>query len=153
MGGEVALNVALANPQRVAGLILIDSAGVEVPGHLLAGGDDVAHVRIFGFAQRGGDTDVDGVQLEHGREIGGGAEFPGFHQRAEDGAGNVPDIGIARVDAPDLLFGDVDSGDGETGLGEFDGKGEAYVSETDDSDARPAAADLFSQNFRGGCGG
>lgn len=32
MGGEVALNVAVANPQRVAGLILIDSAGVEVPG-------------------------------------------------------------------------------------------------------------------------
>jgi len=32
MGGEVALNVALANPQRVAGLILIDSAGVDVPG-------------------------------------------------------------------------------------------------------------------------
>ena len=32
MGGEVALNVALANPQRVAGLILIDSAGVAVPG-------------------------------------------------------------------------------------------------------------------------
>jgi pimeloyl-ACP methyl ester carboxylesterase len=32
MGGEVALNVALANPQRVGGLILVDSAGVEVPG-------------------------------------------------------------------------------------------------------------------------
>ena len=32
MGGEVALNVALANPQRVAGLILIDSAGVTVQG-------------------------------------------------------------------------------------------------------------------------
>ena len=32
MGGEVALNVALANPERVAGLILVDSAGVEVPG-------------------------------------------------------------------------------------------------------------------------
>jgi pimeloyl-ACP methyl ester carboxylesterase len=32
MGGEVALNVALANPQRVAGLVLIDSAGVDVPG-------------------------------------------------------------------------------------------------------------------------
>ena len=32
MGGEVALNVAVANPQHVAGLILIDSAGVEVPG-------------------------------------------------------------------------------------------------------------------------
>lgn len=32
MGGEVALNLALLNPQRVAGLILIDSAGVEVPG-------------------------------------------------------------------------------------------------------------------------
>jgi pimeloyl-ACP methyl ester carboxylesterase len=32
MGGEVALNVALADPQRVAGLILIDSAGVAVKG-------------------------------------------------------------------------------------------------------------------------
>jgi len=32
MGGEVALNIAALNPQRVAGLILIDSAGVEVPG-------------------------------------------------------------------------------------------------------------------------
>jgi len=32
MGGEVALNVALAYPERVAGLILIDSGGVQVPG-------------------------------------------------------------------------------------------------------------------------
>lgn len=32
MGGEVALNFALLNPARVAGLILIDSAGVVVPG-------------------------------------------------------------------------------------------------------------------------
>jgi pimeloyl-ACP methyl ester carboxylesterase len=32
MGGEVALNVALENPQRVAGLILVDSAGVAVSG-------------------------------------------------------------------------------------------------------------------------
>ncbi|HEY3038213.1 MAG TPA: alpha/beta hydrolase [Pyrinomonadaceae bacterium] len=32
MGGEIALNFTLQNPQRVAGLILIDSAGVEVNG-------------------------------------------------------------------------------------------------------------------------
>jgi len=32
MGGEVSLNFALQNPQRVAGLILIDSAGVKVEG-------------------------------------------------------------------------------------------------------------------------
>ena len=32
MGGEVSLNLALQNPQRVAGLILIDSAGVSVNG-------------------------------------------------------------------------------------------------------------------------
>jgi pimeloyl-ACP methyl ester carboxylesterase len=31
MGGEISLNFALQNPQRVAGLILIDSAGVSVP--------------------------------------------------------------------------------------------------------------------------
>ncbi len=32
MGGEIALNFALQNPQRVDGLILIDSAGVNVTG-------------------------------------------------------------------------------------------------------------------------
>jgi pimeloyl-ACP methyl ester carboxylesterase len=32
MGGEVSLNFALQSPQRVAGLILIDSSGVEVNG-------------------------------------------------------------------------------------------------------------------------
>ena len=32
MGGEIALNVALLNPQRVRGLILIDSGGVQVAG-------------------------------------------------------------------------------------------------------------------------
>lgn len=32
MGGEIALNFALQNPQRVVGLILVDSAGVNVPG-------------------------------------------------------------------------------------------------------------------------
>jgi pimeloyl-ACP methyl ester carboxylesterase len=32
MGGAVAMNLTLINPQRVAGLILIDSAGVKVPG-------------------------------------------------------------------------------------------------------------------------
>ena len=32
MGGEVSLNFALQNPQRVAGLILIDSAGVRISG-------------------------------------------------------------------------------------------------------------------------
>jgi pimeloyl-ACP methyl ester carboxylesterase len=32
MGGEIALNFALQNPQRVDGLILIDSAGVTVTG-------------------------------------------------------------------------------------------------------------------------
>ncbi|HEY8186100.1 MAG TPA: alpha/beta hydrolase [Pyrinomonadaceae bacterium] len=32
MGGEIALNAALANPQRVKGLILIDSGGVTVNG-------------------------------------------------------------------------------------------------------------------------
>jgi pimeloyl-ACP methyl ester carboxylesterase len=32
MGGEVALNFALMNPDRVDGLILIDSGGVKVPG-------------------------------------------------------------------------------------------------------------------------
>lgn len=32
MGGETALNVAVLHPDRVLGLVLIDSAGVQVPG-------------------------------------------------------------------------------------------------------------------------
>jgi pimeloyl-ACP methyl ester carboxylesterase len=32
MGGEVSLNLALQNPNRIAGLILIDSGGVETGG-------------------------------------------------------------------------------------------------------------------------
>jgi pimeloyl-ACP methyl ester carboxylesterase len=38
MGGEVSLNLALLDPQRVAGLILIDSGGVRVEGGSLAPG-------------------------------------------------------------------------------------------------------------------
>ena len=38
MGGEVALNVAVKSPQRVAGLILIDSGGVVTSGNSLAPG-------------------------------------------------------------------------------------------------------------------
>jgi pimeloyl-ACP methyl ester carboxylesterase len=43
MGGEIALNVALANPQLVAGLILIDSSVVQVAG---GGSLAPAYVRI-----------------------------------------------------------------------------------------------------------
>jgi len=43
MGGEVALNVALADPQRVAGLILIDTSGVAIKG---VGSLAPAYVRI-----------------------------------------------------------------------------------------------------------
>ncbi len=32
MGGEIAINVALQFPNRVAGLVLIDAAGLNVPG-------------------------------------------------------------------------------------------------------------------------
>ena len=32
MGGETALNIALHHPEKVFGLILIDSAGVKIPG-------------------------------------------------------------------------------------------------------------------------
>ena len=43
---------------------------MKVLGDFLAGGDDIAHVRVFGFAQRRGDADVDRIQLGYGGEIG-----------------------------------------------------------------------------------
>ena len=85
--------------------------------------DDVAHVRVFGLAQRRGHADVDGVEFLHGREIGGGTELAGLHQRPEDGAGNVADVRIAGIDAPGFLLADVDSGDVESGLGELHRQG------------------------------
>ncbi len=34
MGGEIVLNIALQHPEKVLGLILIDSAGVKIPGRV-----------------------------------------------------------------------------------------------------------------------
>jgi len=49
---------------------------MKVPGDFLAGGDDIAHVRVFGLAQRCGYADVDGVQIGHGRKSEVARSFP-----------------------------------------------------------------------------
>ncbi len=122
-------------------------AGAEVLGGLLAGRHDVAHVGIFGLAQRSGDRDVDGIQIGDHREIRGGVEFSGFHQRAQSVAGYVLHIGFARVQPRDLRFLNVDARDRKAGFGELDGQRQTHITEADDTDARGPGLDFFFQDL------
>ena len=72
-------------------------AGSKIFRGLLAGGHDEAHVRILGFAQRGGDGDVDGIELADRGEVRGGVKFSGFYQRPEHIGRNILDIGFAAA--------------------------------------------------------
>src|ERR1035438_6970559 len=52
-----------------------EHSGMEMLDDFLAGGHDVAHIRVFGLAQGRGHADVDGVQVAHRAEIGGRAQL------------------------------------------------------------------------------
>ena len=61
----------------------------------------------------------------------------------QHGSWDVADVGVAGVDAADLIFAEIDSGDGEAGLGELDGQRQADVSQADDAHARAGASGSF----------
>ncbi len=122
---------------------------MEVLRDLFARRDDVAHVGVFGLAQRRGDADVDGVEVADDREIGRGTQFAAGHQGRERGRRNVADVGIAGVEARDLGLADVDARDVIAGFGIFDRERKSYITKPDDADAGGLRADLFSQRFGG----
>ena len=62
----------------------------------IGGGDDEAHVRIFGFAQRRRDANIDGVQFPDDGEVAGGAKLAALDQRPENIVRDVLDVGIGR---------------------------------------------------------
>src|SRR4051794_8642228 len=101
----------------------------------LAGRHDVTHVGILSLTQRGGDADVDCIQLGNQPEIGGGAELPRFYQRGDFSYRHVLDVRSAGVNGVDFGMDKVDAGNRKSGFGELDGQGEAYVSKTYDSDS------------------
>ena len=119
-------------------------AGVKVFGDLLAGVDDVAHVRIFGLAQRRRHADVDGVQVRDRGEIGGGAKLAGFDQGYFLHR-HVLDVGFAAIQGVDFALVDVDAGDGESGVREFHRQRQAHVSQAHHAHARLARLNLPPQ--------
>ena len=121
--------------------------GMEIPGDLLARRHDVAHVWIFGLAQRRGDTNVDGVEVLDHRKIGGAAQFAGLHQGRQSRRGNVSHVRIPGVHAPDFLFAYVDPGNGEPCLRELNREGQSDVSQSHDPHTRAPGANLFFQSI------
>ena len=75
---------------------------MEVLGDFLYGGHDVAHVRVFGLAQRRGNADVDRVQFAHHGEVGGRCEAFGCDKSRYLGVSNILHMGLATVQAHDL---------------------------------------------------
>ena len=73
--------------------------------------------------------------------------LPDLTRPASVALGNIADVGIAGVDAARLFVADVDSGHGESGLGELHRQRQADVSQPDDSDPRRARARIFSSSI------
>src|SRR5207249_4913750 len=107
-----------------------EHALVEVPGNLLAGRDDVAHVRVFGFTQRRGDADIYSIEFGNHAEVSGGAELTRLDQGFEDPLWNIGDVGLARVDFGYLRFTEIDSDHFEPGFDKLDSQGQSDVSQT-----------------------
>ena len=100
---------------------------MKVLGDLLHRGDDEAHVRVFGLAQRRGNADVDGVEIANHGEIGGSAEALLADQLGDFLGGNILHMRLAAVQACDLRLQDIDSGDGESSFGKLGRQRQADV--------------------------
>ncbi len=122
---------------------------MEVLGNLLDGGHDEAHVRVFGFAQRRGDTDVDGVEVADDGEIGGRAETLFADELGDFCRGNVLHMRFAAIQAVDFGCQHVDAGNVETGLGELDRQRQADIAQPDDAHAGGFVFNFSLQAFEG----
>ena len=54
-----------------------------------------------------------------------------------------PDVRIARVDPLRFAFAQIDTGHMEAGLCIFNGKGKAYIAQSDDADMRALRPDFL----------
>ena len=123
---------------------------MEKLGDLAARGHDIAHVRIFGLAQRSRHADVHGIEVADHRKVSRGLYFSGCNQRRQRGFGNVADIGISFIDPRDLGIAQIDAGYREPRLGKLDRQRQAHVTQADDPDLRLTCANLLLQHA-GGC--
>ena len=116
---------------------------MEIFCDLLTGIDDVAHVGIFGLAQRRGDADIDGVHRCGSGEISGGFQLAGLHQWSEHRSGDVLNIGLAAIERGNLFRINIDPRDRETGGGELNGQGQAYVAQANNAHVGGLRLDLL----------
>ncbi len=122
-----------------------EQPGLEVPRHLLGRRDDERHVGIAMLRERRGDAHVDGVHALERAEVRRRGEVTGADQRPHDGGRHVLDVGLAGQELPDPGFVDVDAGDVEAGLGEFDRQRQPDVAQSDHGQAGGAVFDLAGQ--------
>ena len=118
---------------------------MKVTSDGFGGRDDEAHVRIFSFAERRGDADIDGVESTDDGEVGGGAEFAAFYKRREGFVWDVFDVGMTSVELVDLGLLDVDADDFKTRFGEFDGERQTNVAEAENAHFGSFVAYFFLQ--------
>src|ERR1035441_8226072 len=72
-------------------------ASVERHRHRRWSSDVCSSDLVLGLAQRSGDADVDGVQLQDRGKIGGGAEPARLHQGGERGETPAPSLEFRRL--------------------------------------------------------
>ena len=118
-------------------------AGMKVLGDLVGGRHDVAHVGVFGLAQRRGHANIDGVEIADHGKVGGGIEAAVFHQLRDVAAGDILNIRLALHQAVNPRLLQVDAGDVESRLGKLHREGQPDITESHDAHMRGFGLDLF----------
>ena len=96
--------------------------------------DDEREIGVLGLAQRCGHADVDDVHVTELRHVARRTQASGADAGRECIRRHVGDIALPSVDSGVLRFIDVESGDVEPGMREFNRERKTNVAETDDAD-------------------
>src|SRR5262249_33542766 len=119
--------------------------GLQARTHGIHGQDDIGEIRVAGLAKRRRHADVDRVHVVQLRHVVGRGQLLGLDGRGKLGARDVADVALALVDGVDLVEVDVEPGNLEPGLREFNRQRQADVPKTNDADLRLLLLNLLFQ--------
>jgi hypothetical protein len=121
---------------------------------------DEGEVGILGLAEWRRHTDIERVEVAHGRRIDRRAEAAGRLELGDIGRRHVLNVRSARIDCVHLAGVEVDANGRQARAREFDCQGQSDVPETDDPDAGRSIREAGSKRrcqirgrrlFRRGC--